>query len=374
MPSQQQTRITTPAASDVSAGRPTGRLAWLDALRAIAALCVVAQHSFQETALGSVLSMGRVFDIGQYGVFVFFGISGLIIPRSIKTVSTTSGSGGRADLRTFWIKRFFRLWPAYWLSVAVAAVVFAADRLPASPELAADPVIGFGANFTMVHRAFGIPHVLSVYWTLWFELIFYAGVTAVAALGLLRHLPALAAGAVVASGGLGVAAVLGDVDLPQGSINLAAFAVGAAASPLLSAGQAASRPMVIGVLAAVVAGPALAVAALGTSFAPSTPGTINGPAMGITWLAALATIAVGFLVGSKAKVPKWLVRIGVISYSLYLFHLFVVFIDFGLGPLPTFALDVGISLLLSEIIFRLAESPAISMGATYSGKQWRRSV
>src|SRR6266540_1012136 len=50
------------------------------------------------------------FDLGKYAVIVFFMISGFLIPSTLETKN--------ASLRQFVVTRFFRLYPAYWLSMA----------------------------------------------------------------------------------------------------------------------------------------------------------------------------------------------------------------------------------------------------------------
>src|SRR5215469_6079063 len=95
--------------------RQPDRLAWLDALRGVAALCVVADHGS-----GLVLWPGQAFasrwlDLGQYGVFVFFLVSGYIIPASLER---------KGSVRGFWISRTFRLYPLYLFAIAASAVAY----------------------------------------------------------------------------------------------------------------------------------------------------------------------------------------------------------------------------------------------------------
>ncbi|HEY9524978.1 MAG TPA: acyltransferase family protein, partial [Thermopolyspora sp.] len=65
------------------------RLAWLDALRGVGALAVVAEHM-----LPWLVPSWRPhwFNLGMYGVLVFFLVSGYIIPASLER---------RGDVRTF---------------------------------------------------------------------------------------------------------------------------------------------------------------------------------------------------------------------------------------------------------------------------------
>ena len=93
---------------------PANRFAALDALRGIAALLVVWQHTSEyfinQPGMppdgSGMLELFKAIDPGRIGVICFFLISGFIIPSSLR-------SNGNAPLTEFSIKRFFRLYPAY---------------------------------------------------------------------------------------------------------------------------------------------------------------------------------------------------------------------------------------------------------------------
>jgi peptidoglycan/LPS O-acetylase OafA/YrhL len=78
------------------------RLAWLDALRGLAALAVALHHAAWSFIPGFWGEIDRRVDLGTWGVLVFFMVSGYIIPTSLER------SG---DLRAFWIGRSLRLHP-----------------------------------------------------------------------------------------------------------------------------------------------------------------------------------------------------------------------------------------------------------------------
>lgn len=157
--------------TDVSRIAQSGtRLRYIDALRGIAALLVLWLHvanSFRalspETAahvrwLNDFISE---IDIGRIGVVVFFLISGFVIPFSIKP-----GSG--APVAGFVIRRIFRIYPAYWLSVPLAAFVF--YWLVGLPFTTGE----FLVNLTLLQDVFGVRAAEGVYWTLLVEFGFYA--------------------------------------------------------------------------------------------------------------------------------------------------------------------------------------------------------
>ena len=54
-------------------------------------------------------------NLGQYGVFVFFLVSGYIVPASLER---------KGSIRGFWISRAFRLYPMFLVAWCIAAVAY----------------------------------------------------------------------------------------------------------------------------------------------------------------------------------------------------------------------------------------------------------
>jgi len=106
------------------------------------------------TKTSEVLSVfiSGFFDFGKIGVVVFFLISGYVIPYSLY----------KASNKKFLISRFFRLYPAYWISILCFCLV---SGIPAIKSLL--------INATMFQKFVGIEDLVGVYWTLQIELIFY---------------------------------------------------------------------------------------------------------------------------------------------------------------------------------------------------------
>ena len=134
------------------------RLAYLDALRGIAALMVVFTHLYAPV-IGHVWVLDYLIDPGKLGVLWFFMISGVVIPYSLKPVPDGA--------RRFLISRFMRLYPAYWVSLLLFVAMLKLTDAPL-PSLA--QVV---ANVTMVQAALGFDDVVGLYWTLFIELVFY---------------------------------------------------------------------------------------------------------------------------------------------------------------------------------------------------------
>ncbi len=142
---------------------PTSRLVAVDALRGIAAMAVVLFHyttRFSEL-YGGQGSPSVSFPHGHYGVNLFFVISGFVIFMTLERTKRPMD---------FVVSRFSRLFPAYWVAIALTFSVVSVTGLPGK-EVTALQALG---NSMMVHGFFGIPHVDGVYWTLEVELLFYA--------------------------------------------------------------------------------------------------------------------------------------------------------------------------------------------------------
>src|ERR1700761_9787679 len=101
--------------SENAAANQGSRLAWLDALRGFAALCVVFDHGSTLLLLPVRSFLYQWLDLGQYGVFVFFLVSGYIVPASLER---------KGSVRSFWVSRAFRLYPMYLVAIALSALAY----------------------------------------------------------------------------------------------------------------------------------------------------------------------------------------------------------------------------------------------------------
>ncbi|OJT47074.1 acyltransferase family protein [Serratia plymuthica] len=134
------------------------RLDYVDSIRGIAAISVVIAHFLVPIYGYDEFVFSHVFDIGKIGVVLFFIISGFIIPFSFRREN-----GG---VQAFFISRFFRLYPGYWFSLLLYLVVSYSlgQQFPLHQVL---------ANITMFQTALRVKDIVGVYWTLFIELVFY---------------------------------------------------------------------------------------------------------------------------------------------------------------------------------------------------------
>lgn len=152
----------SPAEGTTSPSAGGERFRELDGLRGIAAIAVVLVH---------VTVFADDFDVaprqwvpavawGEYGVQLFFLISGFVV------LLTARRAGG---LGLFAISRISRLYPVYWMALAVSLILSLLFPLPGSGIGWVDRI----ANVTMVQRLLLLDNVDPVYWTLAVEIQFY---------------------------------------------------------------------------------------------------------------------------------------------------------------------------------------------------------
>ncbi|MFZ6745760.1 acyltransferase family protein [Undibacterium sp. JH2W] len=149
----------------------------IDFLRGFAALLVIYQHTvdFAMMAQPNVSLNGlesgiahfftKQLGLGEVGVCIFLMVSGFVVPFSLSSYPVRPVS-------TFVIHRFFRLYPAYWLS-AILGLIFVWWRFGSQHGGNEINWLMFFANLTMFHAFFGIENIIGSYWTLTLELLFY---------------------------------------------------------------------------------------------------------------------------------------------------------------------------------------------------------
>jgi peptidoglycan/LPS O-acetylase OafA/YrhL len=144
------------------------RLAWLDVLRGLAALAVVFNHFGYFLPSGVKNPVYQWINPGDYGVFVFFLISGYIVPASLER---------KGSVRTFWVSRLFRLYPLYLLAVAIAVTLYMMHVGGLRGE-GTDPETSILSQTLMMSNVLAGQNVPNVVWSLSYEMIFYLLLTA----------------------------------------------------------------------------------------------------------------------------------------------------------------------------------------------------
>ena len=152
----------------------------LQYLRAFAAFAVVLCHaSYYVMQSRGDGAMWQLFArAGGFGVVLFFAISGFLMAELATNTPPLK----------FLAHRLIRIYPIYWLCVAVVVVFSRLGTSPIHPDMLSLLLVPGGTR----------AYVLGVEWTLPFELTFYLIVFAIIASGLRRWLPAIAVAWVVA--------------------------------------------------------------------------------------------------------------------------------------------------------------------------------
>jgi len=318
----------------------TKRLERLDALRGIAALSVVLSHGFDTLSATTDWRVGTtVFNAGYFGVSIFFLISGLVMARS----ATATPS------RSFWVRRLFRLYPAFWVSLAAAAALY-------HPQVS---VASLAANATMLPQLFGQPLLLVVYWTLAVELLFYMLMSGLAAHGRINLLPQITIGL------LAVGLVTEHL-LPY----LARRPLGLTSDWLASSLALLCTGAWMGQIWHGARPPRGQYLLLGAFWALHTlAGSVSGN--GAWMLTRLLAATVFLLVLRSEWQPHRLLRtLGEISYALYLVHVIVIDSVAISHPLAALCAWLALSCVAAYLVYHGVERPGMAAGRLVVAR-WR---
>jgi peptidoglycan/LPS O-acetylase OafA/YrhL len=187
--------------SETAATKRGSRLAWLDALRGFAALCVVFDHGSTLLLLPVRSFLYQWLNLGQYGVFVFFLVSGYIVPASLER---------KGSIRGFWISRAFRLYPMFILALLLSLVAYETGHGTIANAGKHPLAALLGWLFMLQNITAGI-NVPNVAWTLSYEMVFYLLLAGLFSWGIHRrsgwYATGFAAAAVAIGGVLPMAAI-----------------------------------------------------------------------------------------------------------------------------------------------------------------------
>ncbi len=358
----------------------------LDGLRALSVALVILYHAGVVThaALPAGSPAPWFFDGGFLGVEVFFVVSGYLITTLLLEERERTG---RVSLRGFWVRRFRRLMPALWTTVAATALWAAIWGRDFVSGLRRDALFGltylanFQQLFDKVSYFDGPPSLVRHLWSLAVEEHFYLLFPPILMWMLVRRqwsnrrlLFGVVGCAVVSMVSvvvvwarpverLGETGVVLD-DLRQNWAYLSSFTrmggilVGVALAVVWSPWRrrVAGRGLdVVGVLAV------LGVVLVSLWWSSDSPVLYRGGLAGVSLLSAVA-IAAAVHPGSRVMRVVFgnrvMAGLGRRSYGLYLWH-WPVFVG-PLGGRATWVrlvVGVPVTLVLSELCLRLVETP-----------------
>lgn len=374
--------------------RPEPHFPVLDSLRAIGALAVLTTHTaFQSGDYGGHGVWGVLLARLDVGVAIFFVLSGFLLSRP-HLARAAAEQPGPSKGRYYW-KRFLRIYPVYAVTVVLALTL-----VPGNDDTdLGDWVTALLLADTYVDDR--LPHGLTQMWSLAVEVAFYLLLPFIMMAALGRRNRALRPGrvwtlVVVMTGvslawHLGLAAALDDFLPGMPTIWLPAFTTWFAVGIALalthvqhSLPQPPPRPARLLRSLAAMPGTCWLMTA-GMMLMVATP--VAGPALLIVGTQQenvtkhLLYAAVGGLVVLTGIFPdedsryqqvmsrRFLRHLGHISYSTFCIHLPVLHLVmgvtgytlFGGHGLQIWSLTLVLSLVASELLYRLVERPAMRL-------------
>ena len=274
---------------------------------------------------------------GQYGVHLFFIISGFVIFWTLNRTKTPFD---------FIVSRFSRLYPVYWVSIFITVlfVVFfeLPDRVPTLSQVL--------VNLTMLQAFVKVQSVDGVYWTLAVELIFYAIMFAIFMAKQLPRITLILMGLVIISiVSLGIQNLL-PIWIRQVLIldYISLFSLGVMLHKSLNK-QLCIKDIILILLSIV------------------NVFVVYNYQIG----SLITTIFILILAATHGFFPFLRIKLfsyfGAISYSLYLIHQYVGFsiilkgYSMGLNPYVSIFIALLISILIASLLTFYVEKPALAL-------------
>ncbi|QDU65955.1 acyltransferase family protein [Engelhardtia mirabilis] len=347
------------------AGR--GAIGALDGLRAIAVALVLLEHLPEHLLFAPLASFAKAVPCGYLGVDLFFVLSGFLITR-ILIVDRAEG----VPVRWFLARRALRIFPAFYLLVAVTWLTWGGPQMPWVATYTVNYWIGTG------HSAAFLQHT----WSLAVEEHFYLLWPLAMAFGPRRLLlPIAAAGLIPLAIGLSLWLVLA-LEVPTG-FNLVMYGTQSRMLSLLLGACLAFREQAwrgagrgADLLAACAVGAGVLTISLtrGELGVALAIGRYLGSAIGCTGVIVLAVRSADRR-GLSARALDWrpLAHLGRISYGIYLYHNPVIFligyqtVKRG-GEINSWhaAGAVALTLIFAELSFWLWERPFLRLKRHFS--------
>jgi peptidoglycan/LPS O-acetylase OafA/YrhL len=297
-------------------------------------------------------------NLGNFGVVLFFLVSGFIVTHS----------GFQERPRQYAVKRFLRIYPMLAVAVLLAALLFLVHLHPVTTgELSTVTPFTVVTNASLVNYLLEPQVVLVVVtWTLIIEVLFY--LLLLVALPLLRR----AVWPVIA-GELGLVAVIMATE-HLGGTSYFLFAVNVSYLPALLLGQVVWAvwshriPMWVGVVFGALAWSEYVWA--------GAPGMGRNDTVYDHNLAlGLAVFVVALLAESKLHPKRWITWVADRSYSLYLLHGLLGYAVMNLlypatGFLVALLAGVVVTGLGVDVAYRWVERPSMRLARRLS-RRWR---
>jgi peptidoglycan/LPS O-acetylase OafA/YrhL len=140
----------------------------LDGVRACAVMLVFASHALAQAGLTGVLP-------GEFGVTTFFFLSGYLITTLLRLEHEQTGA---ISFRAFYLRRVLRIFPPFYLALAVATLLWLVGGLPNGPRFELNGVAWqalFLTNYRVILHGWwtGMAPGTWIFWSLAVEEHFY---------------------------------------------------------------------------------------------------------------------------------------------------------------------------------------------------------
>lgn len=351
----------------------------LDSLRGLAVLLTVVFHSWYQLP-GTVAKGKTPYDyplfFGRTGVHLFFVLSGFLL--FLPYAKWIANRASQPSVMLFYKRRILRVGPAYWVSLLIL-MAFGPYTLSALVDFVAHVFFAANAHYTTVFSVNG------VYWTMAIEVQFYVILPLLArALKRLCARVGMVGGFVLVNcatllvsiasikiedtSTFGHISVVSTLLLGETSLTawIAVFMMGVTIAMLYTTMRVRDYPRWLRVAGGVLA-PVSMCLGLGLAFAPIRQSVVKHIGFGVIY----GLLLLGVLTAAPPikKVFEWRVLrfVGLISYSVYIWHLVVIEkIDRFLpqSPLSTHILArlvIGglLSILVAYVSYQFVERPFI---------------
>ena len=362
------------AASDATTGRAeaaparvpriAGRIPSLDGLRALSIGLVVLGHVMGTRGFTAPAELGH-WQLGNFGVRVFFVISGFLITSLLLEETDRTG---RISLGQFYLRRVFRIFPAFY---ALLAVLFVLEQV-GWIELRPGDLLAGATYLTNYHhdRSWYAGHLWSLsveeqFYLVWPAILVFAGTRRGLRLAVVVLLVApvlrIALGFVPS-----LRAGIGET-FPTVADALATGCLLAGIRPWLSRSQRFTR---------FLASPAFWLVPLAVAAAA------RNPSAKLDWLVGQTVMNVGIavVIDRTIRIPgDWLGRllnarplvvIGTLSYSLYLWQ--QLFLNrHGSADVQRFPVNLVLVAVAAALSYYLVERPCLQLRVRL--ERWRRA-
>ncbi|MBI1789607.1 MAG: acyltransferase [Acidobacteria bacterium] len=359
---------------------PSGRIGGLDVLRALAIVLVLVAH-YPKPGTGL---LQRMLNFGWTGVDLFFVLSGYLIGGQL---FAALGRGQQISLRSFYLRRFLRTLPNYYLVLSVYALL--PGVIGTTPPAPLWKFLSFIQNF-------GVPSVFTPSWSLCVEEHFYLLFPIIVLLIARSNLPGLALSAfasilifgVVLRTGIwlstrpdllppaeGLQVFMGSLFFPS-YCRLDGITLGVGLAALKHLRPAIWRQAMLHgnhLLAASLVCLLAAVVVLWKRY------SLLGAALGFTLMSVSFALLTASVLSERVRLAGFRMPgaryVALLSYSIYLTHSLALDCAAGIAgrlnltlqSLPGAAIAVLLILLFSNLLYHVVEKPCLSLRDRYFG-------